>query len=340
MSGERETSSEDVAQATEDADSTGREQQEGLFGADMPCVAWDADVARHALDELFTLARQYTSTEAYRDLLAFIARFRFYSPFNAMLIHVQLPGATYVAPPNRWLSEYRRRIKADARPIVILRPMGPVMFVFDVSDTEAIDKHSCVPREVETPFEVRGGSVGQGLPRTIENACRDGVQVLERQAGSQSAGLIRRLPESDLRTVEFTVKTQPARETVRVPLRYELLLNSGHSPETQYAALCHELAHLYCGHLGTPNPQWWPDRRGLAEAVREFEAESVCYLVCRRLGIDSRSDAYLADYYHSNSEVPSISFECVMRAAGLIEQMRDGRLEPRQQSKRGSTSRG
>ena len=40
-----------------------------------------------------------------------------------------------------------------------------------------------------------------------------------------------------------------------------------------------KLAHLCCGHLGTPNDRWWA---GLSEQLREFEAESVCYLLLRR----------------------------------------------------------
>lgn len=53
----------------------------------------DQESARTALDELFTLARQYNSSEAYLELMRFVGRFRFYSPFNAMLIHTQMPGA-------------------------------------------------------------------------------------------------------------------------------------------------------------------------------------------------------------------------------------------------------
>jgi len=55
-----------------------------------------------------------------------------------MLIHIQMPGAKFVAPPHRWLHEYGQRIKPGAHPLVILQPMGPVMFVFDVSDTEPL----------------------------------------------------------------------------------------------------------------------------------------------------------------------------------------------------------
>jgi hypothetical protein len=44
----------------------------------------DEDVTRRALDELFSLTRQYKSTRAYHELLEFITRFRFYAPNNAM----------------------------------------------------------------------------------------------------------------------------------------------------------------------------------------------------------------------------------------------------------------
>ena len=71
--------------------------------------------------------------------------------------------------------------------------------------------------------------------------------------------------------------------------------------------LAHELAHLYCGHLGTPNDNWWPDRRGLSEAVREFEAESVAFLLCSRLGIENPSHEYLAEYIKGHTRTPPIS---------------------------------
>jgi hypothetical protein len=94
----------------------------------------DQDSARAALDELFTLARKYNSSDAYLELMRFVGRFRFYSPFNAMLIYTQMPGALFVCTALRWRRDYHREIKIGARPIVILQPMGPILFVFDVSD--------------------------------------------------------------------------------------------------------------------------------------------------------------------------------------------------------------
>jgi hypothetical protein len=113
-----------------------RAEQESLFPEAITAEPWEKEVTERALDELFKATIAYRSTQSYLELMRFIARFRFYSPFNAMLIHIQRPGACFVAPPSRWERDYGRRVKPEASPLVILRPMGPVMFVFDVADTE------------------------------------------------------------------------------------------------------------------------------------------------------------------------------------------------------------
>jgi len=205
------------------------------------------------------------------------------------------------------------------------------MFVFDVSDTEPEKDAPPLPSEVEHPFDVRQGQIGGELETTIENAKRDGVSVAERKEGSQRAGSIEFVKSGQ--PLSFLVKQRPQKEYVQVRHRYTLILNSNHSVETKYATLVHELAHLYCGHLGTPNEKWWHDRRGQSREVQEFEAESICYLVCHRLGIENSSEKYLAGYLKENTggDVPEISLECVMKSAGLIERMGRERLKPRKE---------
>ena len=72
-----------------------------------------------------------------------------------------------------------------------------------------------------------------------------------------------------------------------------------------------------------------PDRRGLSEAVREFEAESVAFLLCSRLGIENPSHEYLAEYIKGHARTPPISLDCVLKSTGLIEQMGRKRLKLR-----------
>jgi hypothetical protein len=201
--------------------------------------------------------------------------------------------------------------------------------VFDVSDTEPEANAPPLPPEVEHPFEVRSGKIGNEYAQTRENAKRDGISITEQDAGSQSAGAIQSAQKGQF--IDVLAKLHPETVYVQVPRRYDLTLNLKHSAEAKYATLVHELAHLYCGHLGTPNDKWWPDRRGLHLDEREFEAESVCYLVCKRIGIDNPSDEYLSGYLCNSEFVPQISIECVMKASGLIEQMGRERLKLRKE---------
>ncbi len=202
--------------------------------------------------------------------------------------------------------------------------MGPILFVFDVSDTAPLPNARPLPLQVEDPFQVRNGKIGGQLALTTENAKRDGVRVSERADGSQRAGSIQRAAAGQ--HLEFTIAQKPMQKTAQIPLWFELLLNSIFSDEVRYGTLVHELAHLYCGHLGTPNDRWWPDRQNLSHSVREFEAESVSYLVCTRLGIDTTSDEYLAAYVRKCPVTPPISLDSVMKSVWLLEQMGRARM--------------
>jgi len=283
-----------------------------------------------ALDELFLIAGQFSTRAAYADLLHFIARFRMYSPFNAMLVHTQMPGALFVATPKRWWERYKRTIHPGARPITILQPKGPVLFVFDVSDTSPSLGAPELPEAITNPFAIHRGTENGELDKTIENAKRDGVRVHQREFGSQQAGQIQKANTRDVFRLPEGPLFKGERETV--PVHFELLLNSHQSREEQFATLVHELGHLFCGHLGSPNKQYWSDRRRLDWQVVECEAESISYLVCTRLGIETPSAEYLAGYLGEGGKMPPISLETVIKMAGLIQRMGQSRLPLRKSS--------
>jgi hypothetical protein len=284
---------------------------------------WDSKSAQRALDDLFALTHQYRSRGAYLDLLGFVARFKFYSPFNAMLVHLQMPGATVVATPHRWLRDYGRIVVPGARPLVILQSTGTVMFVFDVSDTEPGTQDQPLPCPVQTPVKMKGESIEDEFEEVVNNAKRDGIRVVEWRGGSRTAGSITAVPVCVQTMQKFRTGRGKDNQPVfaNIPVHYDIVVNQTLSPEARYATVVHELAHLYCGHLGTPNADWWPDRRGLNSDVRDFEAESVTHLVCSRCDIATLSGEYLSGWLDENKQVPSISLDCVMRAAGLIETM-------------------
>jgi hypothetical protein len=62
----------------------------------------------------------------------------------------------------------------------------------------------------------------------------------------------------------------------------------------------------------------WPsvaNRIGLLLGLREFEAESVCYLVSARLGIENPSAEYLAGYVRNYETTPPISLDAVTESS-------------------------
>jgi hypothetical protein len=202
------------------------------------------------------------------------------------------------------------------------------MFGFDVSQTEGRP----LPPRVENPFQPEGRIKDSEFQLTIGNAGRDGVHVQLKPLRSTLGGYVPNASDP-LHSISIGIHSTSHR-TIAIEgqerrLNAEITLNANLSRETNYATLTHELGHLYCGHVGTPERKWWPDRQHLGRNVEEFEAESVSYLVCQRAGIDTPAAAYLHGYLESNEEVPGISLEVVFKAAQRIESMRMRKLKPR-----------
>jgi hypothetical protein len=287
--------------------------------------AFSIDSARSALDELFLLAKQYRDSSKFLDLMRFVARFRRYSAFNAMLVHIQMPGARYVLPAKRWLKEYHRVPVEGAQPLVMLQPMSPVMFGFDVSQTEG----EALPAGFEDPFGFDGRLEEEVLTRTIDNARRDGVDVQMRPLGSTLGGYVRNV-DSPHHVVGLGLVQQSTRtlrvDSRAVPVITDIVLNKNLSDEASYATLTHELGHLYCGHVGTPNSKWWPAREKLSRACKEFEAESVSYLVCRRANLATPAAEYLHGYLQANAQIPMISLDVLFKAVQRVEAMGSKKL--------------
>jgi hypothetical protein len=56
-----------------------------------------------------------------------------------------------------------------------------------------------------------------------------------------------------------------------------ILRSGGEGKKSQFGTLCHELAHIYLGHLGTDREHWWPSRTDLDVRAVEIEAESSAF---------------------------------------------------------------
>lgn len=264
----------------------------------------------NALDQLYRSSRIYHRSKDYMQLLHFVAKFRRYSTYNCLLMHIQRPNAGYVASVSDWKYRFGRYPVRNARPIIILQPFGPVMFLYDIEDTEG----DVVPDLALKPFDTKGYLPESVYERTIQNCLLHQIEVRHEPDSLFSAGkAIRVGPQA--RSVYKDMKLLPSTE-------YLVLLNSKHSIAGKYSSLAHELGHIFCGHLGVDELAWWAEPSSESLNDFEVEAESVSYLVCQRAGLTTTSDSYLSNYRTPDDiEMPNFSLNSVFQATDYIEQM-------------------
>lgn len=251
---------------------------------------------RALLDQLIAATRLYDSSAAVQELLAFTIRLREFAPFNAMLLHIQKPGLTHAATAQDWHTRFGRAPKKGARPLLVLRTMGPVDFVFDVLDTDGRD----LPVD-SFSFPTFGNLSENRFDEFLRAVSKEKIDLLPLDVGDGQAGWIRLL----------------------IPPRggkgkavYQLAYNRNHPAPTKFVTVAHELAHLYLGHLGADIGRRVPDRRDTPHELMEVEAEMVAYLVAMRNGLEPRSESYLSSY---RGALGDLNLYAVMRTANAVE---------------------
>ena len=269
----------------------------------------DLETIHNPVDEVFAVSTRFRDCHQVKELLAFIARFPGYSAFNGLLIYIQNSSATYVATARSWLQKFGRQPKFDARPIVILAPMAPILFVFDLQDTEGPP----VPATVLKPGETRNQLLGKLYTNTQQNCAVHGIAVVEEPLAHGTVDTVSRITPALRKQYP---DLSPQKDT-----SYLILIDRTQTLEEKYSALSHELGHIFCGHLGIDRHAWWPEREDLNINSEAIEADAVAYLVCERLGLQANSAKHLSNYMDKNLDLPVFSLNAVLQSVGYIEEM-------------------
>lgn len=267
------------------------------------------EIAKSLLSNLLDQSRLYHQSKDYKELLDFITRLRNFAPFNAFLLNLQKPGLRFAASQYDWRQRFGREVKEGARPLLILWPFGPVALVYDVDDTEG----EPLPDSVLQAFRAVGELTKYHIIGFMSSLQGQGIELKLIEYGDAHAGHIQtgQKPEGlEIRQRSTDAKKRPA---------YLVRVNSKHDPNVQFVTLIHELAHLYLGHLGPDKYLKIAARSRQNHNQEELEAESVAYLICKRNGVESKSEEYLANFVSSNTTMGNLDFYLILKAAGQIE---------------------
>lgn len=282
----------------------------------------DKDIS--SIDRLFRDVKRYRKCSEFKKKLEFYASFPYLGVYNAALVEQQRPGARFVLTSKKWVEKFNRKIKPNARPVIILMPFYPVEFLFDITDTKQIDNKRKVDENIiieQIIHQFKASSAhdtGFYMKNLRDNLPKLGILFNQKYiVGSE---------------IEAEIRSDQS-ETMPIKIGYGHMVNhhnyftisvdSMANEAEQLAAVFHELAHLFCQHIKC---SWWEGRSFTSE-TKEFEAETVAYLVCKRLGIQSHSVEYLANYLDENEQIPPILLDFVFQAVDLVERATTGNIE-------------
>lgn len=256
-----------------------------------------------SIDELLRASKVYRSSQSFREMIEFMGKFREYSAYNNMLVRAQDPSCSFYATARDWRRKFQRRLKEDARPMLILAPMRPVMLVYSLDETDGAP----LPQQLEKFAQFEGGWDSKWLKNLVANAKRHRVRVEFRGLSKTHGG--------------FAQSLGPLGQwKCRITIHREL------DQPSRFGVLCHEVAHILLGHLGNDEDGWWPARAGVGRRAAEIEAEGVAYIVATRLGLTGSSAAYVSGYVKDGQVPDTVSIDYMGKVAGRIQSMAEGVL--------------
>ena len=272
------------------------------------------------IDELQFLVKSYRDSNEFKKMLDFIGSFPYLAPYNAMLVQMQKPGATFVLTGKKW-AEYGRQPKLNGQKLIVLKPFGPVQCVFDYEDTEPIPNATKVMKEAdlikkytESLQQAQGDLDKKKMDTLVSNLPVYGIYLDDNFLASNSyGGYI--MPYHDQK---LKVKIDKDYD-MEISSNFVISVNKKQSNAAKFHTICHELGHLFCNHQCYDKRK----KRKLTLKEKEFEAETVAWLMCKRHGISNPSEEYLASYA-PKGEIPICSTELIMRAVTESERMVDG----------------
>jgi hypothetical protein len=253
-------------------------------------------------------------SEALKNYLGAMCRFRRYSWNNVLLIASQRPGATRVAGFHAW-HDLGRWVKKGEKGIAILAPIivkskEPAP---SPAKSESNEANRVAGFRTAYVYDV-AQTEGRPLPEfaTTSGDPKDYAEKLKALVAEKGISL------------DYDPSIAPAQG---VSSGGHIRLVPGMTPAEEFSVLAHELAHEMLHHA--------KDTPRLPKVVREVQAEAVAFVVSRGIGLDTNTAA--ADYidlYNGDQKTLSESLAAIQETSAKIldDLLPKERVAPRQEN--------
>ena len=209
---------------------------------------------------------KYANSDEYKNLLSVMGKFYSYSANNCILIATQCPDASYVAGYNKWHDDFHRQVKKGAHAIRIKSPMK-----YEDKETgeEKLGFKSSYVFDIADTYQIPG-----------KPPVKIGVEELHGTVKDYS-NLISCLTSTSHVPVEFKSFKKSANGYFN-KTENKIVVKDTLSELQSVKTLVHEIAHSL---LHSDNPEIENEEKN--REWKEFEAESVAFIVCKYLNLDT-----------------------------------------------------
>ncbi len=277
------------------------------------------DRIKELTDKLEAGIKEVFTSGRYREYLSAMNKFHSYSYNNSLLILMQKPEASYVAGFKTW-ETLGRHVKKGEKGITILAPC-PYKSVNYVDVIE--------PDTGQVKRDEQGNVMKER--KEISRASFKAISIFDisQTEGKPLPELVKELQGE---IPDYKILMDSIRDVAPVPIRFdvwnetkkgyydlenqEIVIKSGMSDLQTIKTAIHETTHS----ILQKDKEHTKDSRTM-----EVEAESVAFICCQHLGLDTSdySFGYLAGW-SSNKELPELkaSLQTIQKTAhGVIEQL-------------------
>lgn len=239
-----------------------------------------------ALKQLANETEEAKKSDFFKEYLNIMSRFWDYSPYNQLLIYLQMPDASRVAGFHKW-KQLGRNVMKGSKGIRILAP-AKSRKIKDNKEEETITYFR--------PVSVFDISQTEGKP----------LPDIDIETEGQTEGLIGNLLVF-CEQQGFKVAFEELREDLHgYASNNSIAINKNKSNNTQINTLLHEIAHALLHKNST-----------LSKEQKEIQAEAVAYVAARHFNIETKSFNYLA-LHDANHEKIMGNLKVITETARLI----------------------